>query len=166
MQAAPAVSKSMVSKRLRKKRLIYSKKPALQSFIPKLKLKPRKEKRRRRTQKFLSALWACSWLELLGTPSIKPLARRALCVRITGAEHTQLCLSGKIGFDFDFGSKPAAARFLAGRLNSHPQMFQDKEREGWSLQTKNCFAAVILLNNILWGTGPVYLRAYSWTIAT
>lgn len=73
-------------------------------------------------------------MELLGTPIIKPLARSVLSVRINSPAHTQLGLSGKTVFDFDFGSKPAVARFLEGRLNSHSQMFQDKKREGWSPQ--------------------------------
>lgn len=41
-----------------------------------------KENRSCRTQNFPSVLWACSWLELLGTPSIKPLAGSACGVRM------------------------------------------------------------------------------------
>lgn len=47
-------------------------------------------------QQFLSALRTCSWIKLLGTPYIKPLACSGLCMWINSGVHTQLCISGKL----------------------------------------------------------------------
>lgn len=44
-----------------------------------------KENRSCRTQNFPSVLWACSWLELLGTPRIKSLAGSACGMRMKSA---------------------------------------------------------------------------------
>lgn len=86
MQAVPVISKSVVGKRLKKNRSIYYKKLALQLFIGKLKLKQWKEKWRCGTQRFWSALRACSWP---GTPSTKPPARSDPCVRISSCASLQ-----------------------------------------------------------------------------
>lgn len=126
-----------------------------------------KENRSCRTQNFPSALWACSWLELLGTPSVKPLAGSTCGVRMRSAVWggRALCTHSWAHLE---------KLFLILSLVAS-QLWPGSLRGGW-IATHRCFKdkkrRLVTANKLICCCNPAqqhslrYLHAHSWTIGT
>lgn len=105
------------------------------------------------TQKSLSALRTFFfWMELLGTPCIKPLARSGLCIWISSGVLTQLCISGKLLLILILVASQQWPGFLRVRWTAIHRCYRMKKKEKKKRR-------LVTTNNMICCCNPAWLHS-------